>query len=77
LTQPLGETIKGTVAAHGQLYVLGEQGLYTFKDNGKEPNEWDQAHLSAAPADRPFADFFFEEVHDLVNSSTIVNDDRQ
>ena len=73
----MGETIKGMVAAQGKLYVRGEQGLYTFKDNGKEPNEWDQAHFSAAPADRPFADFFFEEIHDLVNGSTIVNEDRQ
>ncbi len=73
----MGETIKGMVAAQGKLYVRGEQGLYTFKDNGKEPNEWDQAHFSAAPADRPFADFFFDEIHDLVNGSTIVNEDRQ
>ena len=73
----MGETIKGMVAAHGKLYVRGEQGLYTFKDNGKEPNEWDQAHFSAAPTDRPFADFFFDEIHDLVNGSTIVNEDRQ
>jgi hypothetical protein len=65
------------VAAHGKLYVRGEQGLYTFKGNGKEPNEWDQAHFSAAPTDRPFADFFFDEIHDLVNGSTIVNEDRQ
>jgi len=71
------ETIKGMVAAHGKLYARGEQGLYTFKDNGKEPNEWDQAHFSAAPADRPFADFFFDEIHELVNGSTIVNEDRQ
>jgi hypothetical protein len=73
----MSEVIKGMVAAQGKLYVRGEQGLYTFKDNGKEPNEWDQAHFSAAPADRPFADFFFEEIHDLVNFSTIVNEDRQ
>lgn len=28
-----------------------EQGLYTLEDNGKEPNEWNRAHFSAAPAD--------------------------
>jgi len=73
----MGETIKGMVAAHGKLYVRGEHGLYTFHDNGKEPNEWDQAQFSATPADRPFADFFFDEIHDLVNASSIVNEDRQ
>ena len=73
----MGEIIKGMVAAQGKLYVRGEQGLYTFKNNGKEPSEWDQAHFSAAPADRPFVDFFFEEIQDLVNSSTIDNEDRQ
>ena len=73
----MGEKIKGLVAAQGKLYVLGELGLYTFKNNGKEPNEWDHAHFSAAPTDRAFADFFFDEIHDLVNRSTILNEDRQ
>lgn len=73
----MGDIIKGMMSAQGKLYVRGEQGLYTFKNNGKEPNEWDQEHFSAAPADRPFADFFFEEIQDLVKSSAIDNEDRQ
>lgn len=73
----MGEIIKGMVAAQGRLYVRGEQRLYILKDNGKEPNEWDKEHFSAAPTDREFADFFFDEIHDLVNRSTIVNEDRQ
>jgi hypothetical protein len=72
-----GETIKGLVAAHGKLYVRGEHGLYTLKNNGKEPRDWDQAHFSAAPADRPFTDFFFDDIHELVNGSAIDGEDRR
>ncbi len=72
------EVIKGMVAAQGKLYIRGEQGLYTVTTNsGKEPHEWDQAHFAAAPTDRPFMDFYFDEIQDLINTSAIFDEDRQ
>ena len=69
--------IKGMVGAGGKLYVRTDSGLHTFKDNGKEPRDWDRALFSGTPGDRAFMDFFFDEIHELVDTSTIDGEDRQ
>jgi hypothetical protein len=69
--------IKGIVGAGGKLYPRTESGLHRLKSNGKEPRDWDKAQYSSTPGDGPFMEFFFGEIYDLVNSSTIVNEDRQ
>ena len=74
----MGETIKGMVAAGGKLYVRGEQRpLHVQGQRQRAETSGTRRTFPAAPADRPFADFFFDEIHDLVNGSTIVNEDRQ
>jgi hypothetical protein len=69
--------IKGMVGARGKLYVRTDSGLHTLKNNGKEPRDWDKAQFSSTPADSPFMDFFFDELQNLVNTSTIFDQDRQ
>lgn len=63
--------IKGIVGAGGKLYLRTESGLHTLKNNGKEPRDWDKAQFSSTPGEGPFMEFFFGEIYDLVNTSTI------
>jgi hypothetical protein len=69
--------IKGIVGAGGNLYLRTESGLHTLKNNGKEPRDWDKAQFSSAPDGGPFMEFFFGEIYDLVNTSTIDGRDRE
>jgi len=69
--------IKGIVGAGGKLYLRTESGLHTLKNNGKEPRDWDKAQFSSTPGEGPFMEFFFGEIYDLVNTSTIDGKDRE
>ena len=69
--------IKGIVGAGGKLYLRTESGLHTLKNNGKEPRDWDKAHFSSTPGECQFMEFFFGEIHDLVNTSMIDGKDRE
>jgi hypothetical protein len=69
--------IKSLVGAEGTLYIHTDTGLHTLKNNGKEPRDWDKAQFSTTPGDSPFMGFFFDELQDLVKTSTIVGQDRE
>ena len=69
--------IKGIVGAGGKLYMRTESGLHTLKNNGKEPRDWDKAQFSSTPGEGPFMEFFFDEIYELVNTSTIDGKDRE
>jgi hypothetical protein len=70
--------IKGAFAHDGKLFLRRESGLYTVRDNGKEPRDWTSEQFSGANEGlEEFQAFYFDEVHEMVNITNIHGKDRQ
>jgi hypothetical protein len=59
------------------LHVARGSDIWSFKDNGKEPNEWDKVHFSDKGTSEPFVEFFCGEMMELIDASTIYGENRQ
>jgi hypothetical protein len=74
----MSDAIKGMFAHNGKLFLRRESGIYTVQDNGKEPRDWTPEQFSTANEGvEAFQAFYFDEVHEMVNITSIFGQDRQ
>src|ERR1700733_14716073 len=74
----MSDAINGAFAHSGKLFLRRESGLYTVQDNGKEPRDWTSEQFSGANEGlEAFQAFYFDEVHEMVNITSIHGQDRQ
>jgi hypothetical protein len=57
-------------------FVRGSE-VWSVKDNGKEPNQWEQVHFANVGTSEEFVDVFSGEFLELLDASAIVGDERE
>lgn len=71
------DEIKRVFVKDDALHFIQDSGVWSTKDNGKEPNEWNTVHFANIGTSEEFVEEFSGELLELVDASAIFGTDRE
>ena len=71
------DKITGAFEQGKSLHLTQGSGVWSVKDNGKEPNQWKVVHFAQVGTSEPFVEEFSGEILELVDASMIFDEQRQ
>lgn len=73
----MADEIKRAFVKDDALHFVRDSGVWSTKDNGKEPNEWTTIHFANVGTGEEFVEHFSGELLELVDASAIIGSERE
>jgi hypothetical protein len=73
----VADNIKDAFVNDDALHVVRGSEVWRFKDNGKEPSQWERVQFTDGGASEEFVEFFTGELLELLDASALYGNERE